>query len=170
MSQFSSFGAGLVSLVSYVVVFLIFVRVFSSAHWFTLQVVLGGIVHLLCTAFFFVYWPDFRYWHSLGVFAVGWFLFFTFSTAIYVSISARILRQLFASRNQTMSVEEIFNSCIRPPFEMRAKFLVKNGLAEMKDGKFLITKKGHENAERISNLRRFFDMDTGGLYAPKSER
>lgn len=169
MSQFSSFGAGFVSLVSYVVVFLIFVRFFTSAHWFTLQVVLGGIVHLLSTAFFFVYWPDFRYWHSLGLFAVGWFLFFTFSTAIYVSISARILRRLFESPGQTMSTEEIFNKCIRPPFELRAHFLVKNGLAEIKDGKFIITTQGRRSAKRISAMRRLFDMDMGGLYEPKSK-
>lgn len=166
-SELLSFAAGLAALIAYGAVFLIFVRLFSSSHWFSLQVLLGALVHLVFTALFFIYLPEFYYWHSLGIFSVGWFLFFTFSTAIYVSISARILRQLSSSPNQTMGTVEIFEKCISPPFELRANFLVKNGLAELRDGKYSITPKGRLSAEGISSMRRFFNMDMGGLYTPK---
>jgi energy-coupling factor transporter transmembrane protein EcfT len=137
---------------------------FVRIGWFLLQVMVGAVVHLVATILFVFCLPGFHYWYSLGVFSVGWFVFFTFSTAIYVSISARILRTLDQCPGRTMTVEEIFDVSVKRPFEERADFFVKTGMVTLDNGKYQITKKGCDSASRILQMRKILGMDGSGLY------
>lgn len=104
------------------------------------------------------------YWHSLAVFLVGWFCFFTLSTAVYVSISARILRAISRQPDQSLPVNEIFRVCVREPFRERAEFLVASGLAQKGPIGYRITVRGEKNASRVRAMRSVFGMDGSGLY------
>jgi hypothetical protein len=101
----------------------------------------------------------------LGVFSVCWFCFFTLSTAIYVSISARILRTIYKQPDQSIHVDDIFRDCIRKPFQERAEFLVASGLAQKGKVGFRITNTGDKSARRLLAMRHFFGMEGSGLYS-----
>src|SRR6266540_36407 len=91
LAQLLSFAAGLFAFILYATVFLILMRLKLKVDWFALQFIAGSIVHIISSIFFFYVLNGFFYWYALGVFSFCWFLFFTLSTAIYVSILARIL-------------------------------------------------------------------------------
>ena len=162
--QLLSFGAGFLTVVIYVVIFLILMRLLHNPGWFRLQVLVGGLVHLISTMCFLYIIPDFQYWYSLGAFSVVWFAFFTFSTAIYVSISARILRTLAEAPDACMNMEDIFTVCVQKPFSERALFFVTTGMVKITEGKYRITEKGHHAALRVLALRKLFGMQSSGLY------
>jgi len=165
IAQLYSFATGLVAFIFYTVVFLILMRLRLKVGWVTLQVFVGGIIHILSSMLSFYFVNDFLYWYALGVFSVCWFCFFTLSTAVYVSISARILRTINNNHDQSSSLDDIFRVCIRQPFQERAEFLVASGLAQKGKFGFRITDTGGKNARSLQALRRFFGMEGSGLYS-----
>lgn len=163
--QIASFGLGGVSFILYIAVFLVAMRFRGKLSWLHLQVLSAFLVHLVSTALFFYAVPGFLYWYSLAVFAVAWFAFFLFSTAIYVSISALILRTLDEQNGHSMELDGIYEDCIRKPFRFRASFFAEAGLVELQSGRYRITGKGRKTAEKILSLRDFLGMQDGcGLY------
>jgi hypothetical protein len=165
MAQLLSFTAGLVAFVFYMAVFLVLIRLRPGMGWFSLQLAAASIIHVLSSILFSYLLKSFLYWHALGVFSVGWFCFFTLSTAIYVSISARILRTIHKYPGQSLPLEDIFRVCVREPFRERAEFLVASGLAQKGEIGYRITDAGDKNARRVHSLRRLFGMEESGLYS-----
>jgi hypothetical protein len=168
-SVIPSFFAGLATFLIYVLGFLLFMRQRTHITWFLAQVVLGAAVHVLSSVLLIFTMEGFRYWAALGAFAVCWWFFFVLSTAIYVSISARILRVLAASPGHRLSTGEIYQSCIETPFRERAEFLVVAGLARHDKDGYRITAAGRANAGRIKLVRRLFSMEGSGLYSIKGQ-
>jgi hypothetical protein len=164
-AQLLSFAAGLVAFVFYVTVFLVIMRFRPGTGWFSLQVAAASIIHILSSMLFSYFLKGFLYWYALGVFSVGWFCFFTFSTAIYVSISARILRTIYKYPGQSLPLEDVFRVCVSEPFRERAEFLVGSGLAQKGEIGYKITDAGVKNALLVLSLRRLFGMEEAGLYA-----
>jgi hypothetical protein len=101
----------------------------------------------------------------VGIFWVGWFVFFTLSTAIYLSISARILRTIYKGSGQSLLLEDVFKVCVREPYRERADFLAASGLAQKGEFGYRITASGDKIARRVYSLRRFFGMEESGLYS-----
>lgn len=174
-AQLLSFVAGLVAFIFYVAVFLVLKRLRPGIGWLTLQVASAGVIHVFSSILFSFLLEGFLYWYALGIFFVGWFCFFTLSTAIYVSISARILRTIYKSPDQSLLLEDVFRVCVREPFRERAEFLAASDLAEKGEIGYRITAAGDKNARRVHSLRRFFGMkESSGLYSlnvgPKNEK
>lgn len=169
ISQVLSFIAGLAALVFYMGVFLVLMRLQLRIGWFALQIITGIIIHVLSSLLFYYLLQGFLYWYALGIFSVGWFCFFTLSTAIYVSISARILRIINKQPGQSLPLDDIFQVCIREPFSERAEFLVSSGFAQKGANRYRITDIGDKNARRVKWMRLFFGMEGSGLYAVAKE-
>jgi hypothetical protein len=169
ISQILSFIAGFAALVLYMGVFLALMRLRLRIGWFALQIICGIIIHVLSSLFFYYILQGFLYWYALGIFSVGWFCFFTLGTAIYVSISARILRTINKQPGQSLPLDDIFQVCIREPFNDRAEFLVASGLAQKGANGYRITDIGEKNARRVQWMRLFFGMEGSGLYVVAKE-
>lgn len=164
-AQLYSFAVGLVTFLLYAVVFLILMRLHFKIGWVALQVIAATVIHILSSVFASNMINGFLYWYALGVFAVCWFFFFTLSTAIYVSISARILRTISKQPDQSISLDDVFRLCILKPFQERAEFLVNSGLAQKGKTGFRITDTGAKSARRLLAMRDFFGMEGSGLYS-----
>lgn len=165
MHQLISFGSGLLAFIFYVIAFLILMRFRGGLSWLHLEFLVGLGTHVLSSIVFFYMIPGFLYWYALGVFSVAWVAFFVFSTAIYVSISALILRTIDEQPNRSKSIDDIYNECIKKPFQFRASFFIQTGLIELCDDKYQVTDKGRKAAEKILSLREFLGMQEGcGLY------
>ncbi len=135
-----------------------------------MQLVIGIIVHVVSSVFSYYAVNGFLYWYALGFFSVSWFLFFALSTAIYVSISANILRTIDEQPNHTLSIDDIFNICIRQPFETRIEYLINSKQVVRGKIGYKITDIGVKNAGHVHTARQFFRMDGSGLYSSVEER
>jgi hypothetical protein len=165
IAQLYSFAVGALAFIFYTIVFLILMRLRLRIGWVTLQASSGIIIYILFSILSLYFINGFLFWYALGVFLVGWFCFFTLSTAIYVSISARILRTINKQPDLSFSLDGIFRLCIRKPFQKRADFLVFSGLAQKGEFGFRITDTGYKNARRLQAMRRLFGMEGSGLYS-----
>jgi hypothetical protein len=153
------------ALVIYFAAFLVVIHTRLRLGWFAWQLMLGLAIHAASVIVAYQALNGFLYWYALGSFAVGWFMFFTLSTAVYVSVSARILRALGTRPGNSLAVAEVYRACIRKPFEERAEFLVAAGLAEKGPHGYRITSRGRQSARRVQLLRTVFAMDGAGMYA-----
>jgi hypothetical protein len=122
------------------------------------------VTHALGVAFAAVAVGPIAYWPAAavsGFLAVGWL--FAFS-AVYKSVSLRILTQLDRTAGHALPVETITECQVRPEFEARALVLVKMTCAEVLGGKFAVTEKGTATARRIEAIRRVCGVKGNGLY------
>ncbi len=160
-----SFAAGMLTFVGYVVAFLVIRRLRPRIGWFALQIITGGAIHIISTILCLFLLKGFVYWYALGIFAVGWFCFFTLSTAVYVSISAKILCTIYKTSNRAMTTDEIFEICIQHPFVKRVKFLL--AASQIRKGKtgYQITSTGEKNVKVIRAMRKILNLDGSGIYS-----
>lgn len=106
----------------------------------------------------------FAYWPAAA--ANGWLVvcwLFVFS-AVYKSVSLRILTHLDRLPSHSLGVDTIAESYVRPEFEARALVLVKMGCARESNGEFMLTEKGSAVARRIEGIRRAWGIEGSGLY------
>ena len=106
----------------------------------------------------FAYWPAAA---VSGFGAVCWL--FAFS-AVYKSVSLRILTQLARAPGHAMPLETITEEYVRPEFESRVALLVKMGCAEATDEGYAATATGNDTARRIETIRRACGVSGSGLY------
>jgi hypothetical protein len=121
--------------------------------------------HALGIAFAAVAVGPFAYWPAAavsGFLAVGWL--FAFS-AVYKSVSLRILSQLDGAPGHALPFETIANEYVRPEFEARTLVLVQMACAEVLEGGFAVTEKGSATARRIEAIRRACGVEGNGFYA-----
>jgi hypothetical protein len=106
----------------------------------------------------FAYWPAAA---VSGFLAVCWL--FAFS-AVYKSVSLRILTQLDRAPGHAMPLEAIMEEHVRPEFEARVALLVKMGHATATDEGYAATASGNDTARRIEVVRRACGVSGSGLY------
>lgn len=106
----------------------------------------------------FAYWPAAA---ASGFGAVCWL--FAFS-AVYKSVSLRILTQLDRTPGHALPFEVIAADYVRPEFEARVEVLVKMGCAEGTPGGHVVTAKGTDTARRIEGVQRACGIEGSGLY------
>ncbi len=106
----------------------------------------------------FAYWPTAA---VSGFLAVCWL--FAFS-AVYKSVSLRILTQLARTPGHTLSLKQITNDYVRPEFQSRIEVLLRMNCAEENEGGFAITPKGSETARKIERIRGLCGIDGNGMY------
>jgi hypothetical protein len=106
----------------------------------------------------FAYWPAAA---VSGFLAVCWL--FAFS-AVYKSVSLRILTQLDRTPGHATSLETITEEYVRPEFEARAALLVRMGHAEESDEGYAATAAGNDAARRVETIRRACGVEGNGMY------
>ena len=106
----------------------------------------------------FAYWPAAA---VSGFLAVAWL--FAFS-AVYKSVSLRILAELDRTPGHALSLDAITVSYVRPEFENRVKVLLTMGCAEEVAGAYGPTPKGEEAARRVEAVRRACGIVGDGMY------
>jgi hypothetical protein len=106
----------------------------------------------------------FAYWPAAAVsafLAVCWL--FAFS-AVYKSVSLRILTELDRASEHTMPLETVTEDYVRPEFAARAALLVKMGCATESGGAYQVTEKGTATACRIEAVQHACGIKASGLY------
>jgi hypothetical protein len=106
----------------------------------------------------FAYWPAAA---VSGFGAVCWL--FAFS-AVYKSVSLRLLVQLARSPGNALPVPTVTAEYVRPEFEARAALLVRMGYAAVTADGFAVTGAGNAAARRLGMIRRACGIAHGGLY------
>lgn len=106
----------------------------------------------------FAYWPVAA---VSGFGAVCWL--FAFS-AVYKSVSLRILSQLSRTPGHLLPFEVIASDYVRPEFEARVAVLVKMGCAEDVADGYAATAAGNATARRIAGVQRACGIEASGLY------
>jgi hypothetical protein len=106
----------------------------------------------------FAYWPVAA---VSGFLAAGWL--FAFS-AVYKSVSLRILTQLDRTTGHELPFKTITEEFVRPEFAARIMVLVKMGLAEETPNGYALTEKGRRMARRIALIQRAWGIERSGMY------
>jgi len=117
-----------------------------------------GVIVLASAGESFAYWPVAA---VSGFGAVCWL--FAFS-AVYKSVSLRILSELAHTPGHTLPFTSLTKDYVRPEFEARVKILVKMACAaEVAEG-YVATDAGNATARRIGKIQRACGITSSGLY------
>jgi hypothetical protein len=106
----------------------------------------------------------FAYWPAAAVSGFGAACWLFAFSAVYKSVSLRILTQLDRSPGGALPFEVITADHVRPEFAARVAVVVRMGWAEEGEGGFVTTGAGRDAARRIGMLQRAYGIVAGGLY------
>jgi hypothetical protein len=109
------------------------------------------------------YWPA----AAVNVFAVVCWLFLF--SAVYKSVSLRILTKLASTAEHTLPLNTITEEYVRPEFEARIEVLLKLGCAEVAEDEYTTTHKGDETARRVVTVQRICGIERSGMYGEQAE-
>ena len=171
-----SYFLALLAAAFYFVGFVVIHR-YTSAKWFTLEVLFGGLVGLAGLGLGLCFVAGFRFEHYAATYGMLWFCFFFVSGIFYVSGSAAIVRYLAKRPHFAASIAEVYQDCIQAPFLERARFLARVGQADLsnqgEDGhevRYNISPAGSKNAARIRRIQRIFGFDATGYYSVPNDQ
>lgn len=109
--------------------------------------------------------PDATYVHGAALFWFGFNCVLYVFSALYKSISLRILTDLGNAPDQCLTISQLVSRRVTPSFSARVKLLVETGLAqEVRGDAFAPLQKGLKYARCIAMIRTAFRVDRGGLY------
>lgn len=156
--------AGAASFLAFFLVSLVLLRLPTRKGPVSLLALLGLAVHGAGVGLALLTDLALTYWHGAALY---WFLFnaylFAFS-AVYKSVSLRILWQLERSGPAGLPFDAISAGHVAPQFQDRIKILVEGGMARQEAGQFHISPAGKKWAARFARVQRLFGIQRGGLY------
>jgi hypothetical protein len=106
----------------------------------------------------------FGYWSAAAVSGCGAVVWLFAYSAVYKSVSLRILRELHRSTRHALPLATITDDYVRREFEHRARVLVRMGCARETDEGYEVTRKGIDTASRIAVIQWMFGITGSGLY------
>jgi hypothetical protein len=106
----------------------------------------------------------FAYWSAAAVSGFGAVVWLFAYSAVYKSVSLRILRELSRSPGQTLALSTIVEEYVRPEFEYRALVLVRMGCARETERGYEVTRKGIDLATRLAVVQWAFGITASGIY------
>jgi hypothetical protein len=106
----------------------------------------------------------FAYWPAAAVAAVGAVCWLFAFSAVYKSVSLRVLTQLARTPGHALPVGTITRRYVRPEFEARVAVLVRMGCASETEGGYAATGKGAAAARRVEGIQRACGIAESGLY------
>lgn len=125
---------------------------------------LGLFVHGLAIPVASLAHAGMNYWYGAALY---WFLFnsflFVFS-AVYKSVSLRILWELNRAGADGIPVADITARYVAPLFHERISILILGGMAHADHDRFQITAQGSVWANRFALVQKIFGVTRGGLY------
>ena len=159
-----SFVAGMVASVTAILLIAVVLRVrptWPPVYVFASGIALSGLTAMLVGSA----WLDrFHLWAALAAAgAIGIANFFTFS-AVYKSISLRMLVLLASQPGGRTDKNVLVESIVRPAVTSRMDLLVEMGMAEALGSTYAATAKGRRTITRLRSLQRLFGISRSGLY------
>lgn len=104
------------------------------------------------------------YWHGAAVFGAGAIGYLFLFSAVYKSISLRMLAVLMRDKGQATRLDALTDAVTLPEFEQRVRILLESRLAMASGGTYAITDAGRTMAARLIRLQRAFGVRRSGLY------
>jgi hypothetical protein len=104
------------------------------------------------------------YWPAAAVSGFGAVCWLFAFSAVYKSVSLRILSQLSRTPGHALPFEVIARDYVRPEFEARVAVLVKMNCAEEAASGYAATAAGKATARRIAGIQRACGIEASGLY------
>jgi hypothetical protein len=106
----------------------------------------------------------FAYWPAAAVSAFGAVCWLFAFSAVYKSVSLRILTELARAPGGALPLGAVTEEHVRPEFTTRVAVLVKMGCGVEVEGGYTATAKGNDVACRIAVVRRVCGIEGDGLY------
>jgi len=131
----------------------VLLHVLSAALWFGLQIVALA----KCGALAYI-------WHAGAFFAFGAMAFLFAFSAVYKSISLRMLVLLERSPGRELEFRELHERVVMRAFRERAELLRNAGVVEFVDGRLDVTELGQRILRRLRILRGLFGARESGIY------
>jgi hypothetical protein len=107
---------------------------------------------------------EFAYWPAAAVNAFGVVCCLFAFSAVYKSVSLRVLTELARAPGRSLAMETITAEHVQPEFEARISVLVKMGCAAETPEGFVATAKGKDAASRIQAVQGVCGINASGLY------
>lgn len=169
MTQFiNAFSVGLFAITGHLILVLVVLRYKWSGSPIGTHVISAFFWSVLVIAFSFVCdWGD-DLWYSLSAFGFGFSSLLFLYSAVYKSVSLRILWQAFQNNGNTTAYSQLADEIMRRSFTERIDLLVSHNLVAKEAGAYRATPDGERLAKKISLLRRLLGVRTDGMYG--SER
>lgn len=160
----ASFLWGAIAFLVFFSAALLLLRVRGNAAPVPRLALLGLLVHGAAVISAWLAYPGLPYWHGAALY---WFLFnsflFAFS-AVYKSVSLRILWELQRAGRDGIPMNEITERHVAPLFRERIDILVQGGMASSTGNRYEITPKGRTWANRFALVQKICGIERGGLY------
>lgn len=107
------------------------------------------------------------YWHCAAFFALGVMLFVFGFSAVYKSISLRLLVVLAQTPGKAIAMVDIQEQLVLKNFRERATMLTATGLVVLTPEGYLLSESGRRMAHKIQAVRALFGAKASGLYFEK---
>ena len=126
-------------------------------------------VHLSLLVPYALGYVDGSYWHMASFFWSGIMAYLFRFSAVYKSISLRLLSRLLRSSGGYMLTDSLYQDVILRSFNDRIKVLSALGYVVQSQERFVVTSSGRLIAFRIESLRAIFSMRQTGIYFTKCD-
>jgi hypothetical protein len=122
----------------------------------------GAEVLIVLTGLFV---EKFLFWPATSVLGFGAIAHLFAFSAVYKSVSLRMLMFLAARPDRTADIDALTEALGRPVILGRMSLLCRMGLAEaVPDGKFQVTPAGRQKVRQLASIQRLFGIREGALY------
>jgi hypothetical protein len=126
--------------------------------------------HALVVGFAAIWAGQFDYWAAAAVSGFGAVVWLFAYSALYKSVSLRILGELHRSAGHALSLDAITARYVRPEFENRTGVLVRMGCVREVEGRYEVTRKGRDVATRIAVVQWLFGIVASGMYGDPEDQ
>lgn len=134
------------------------------------QVALAALVHAMVAIVLATAGILDSYWHYAAAFSLGFMVYLFGFSALYKSISLRILVDIDSQPGGIASLDDIFKRVVMRSFKQRAEALVALGAVERVGSRYAVTDAGRRTAQRIEKLRKLIGCEGGGIYFKSDDR
>jgi len=160
----NSLLVGLGCFVAHVVVCLIWLRVSRGPSPVVRHAVSALGTHVVGVIVAASLLAELAYWPVAAVSGFGAVCFLFAFSAVYKSVSLRILTQLDRTPGHAIPFAVVARDYVQPEFEARVAVLVKMNCAAGVDGGYVATEAGNATARRIGVIQRACGIESSGLY------
>ena len=155
-AEILSFLVGFISFTIYAFTVLILLRMTLSVSPVIIQFVYALMVHIIAILGSSLILKGLPYWHGAALFWFCFNIYLFIYSAVYKSISLKILSTLSRCSSKSETVLQITNLYILPSFVERINILTQANYAVQNNEQFTITNQGKKMATRIITIQKLF--------------
>ncbi len=156
--------AGAACFAAHAMLSLILLRVPGRASPAARHAASAGFTHLIGTIIAAMAFEPLPYWPIAAASGFGAIVWLFAYSAVYKSVSLRILTQLAHTKGNSLSLDEVSSQFVRPEFTARIGVLLAMGCIHCDGNSYRLTRKGQLIARRIRLVQRLCGIERSGLY------